>query len=61
MVQHGRHDDVVPDFFAEDVATALGAAGAQVTTDWRDMGHERTDESVAALAEWIGPLAGSEV
>ena len=61
FVQHGRDDDVVPAFFAEDLVTALDAAGADVVTDWRDMGHERTPGSVAALGEWALPLGGAEV
>jgi predicted esterase len=61
LVQHGRDDDVVPQFFAEDLATALVAAGAQVTTDWRAMAHERTADSVRFVGEWARPLAGVEV
>jgi len=61
LVQHGRGDDVVPEFFAQDLAAALAATGSGATTDWRDMGHEWTADSVAVVGEWARPLAGVEV
>jgi phospholipase/carboxylesterase len=53
LVQHGRQDDVVPDFLARDLVTALEAAAVDVTAQWFEMGHERTVESLAALTEWL--------
>jgi predicted esterase len=53
LVQHGRHDGVVPFFFAEDLATSLDVARAVVATDWRDAGHERTPEGDAVVGEWL--------
>jgi predicted esterase len=57
LVQHGLHDDVVPDFLARDLVTALEAAGVDVVAEWFDMGHERTAESRAALAAWLADQA----
>ena len=53
LIQHGRHDEVVPDFLAADLVAALEAAGIAVRAQWFDMGHERTADSLAALRDWV--------
>jgi len=58
LVQHGRHDEVVPDFLAHDLVNALEAAGVTVTAQWFEMGHERTVERLAALTEWLAQQEG---
>jgi predicted esterase len=56
LIEHGRGDDVVPDFFAADLATSLEDAGAAVRTAWFDMGHERTAASLDAARNWLRGL-----
>jgi predicted esterase len=56
LIEHGRGDDVVPDFFATDLATSLEQAGAAVRTAWFDMGHERTAASLDAARSWLRGL-----
>ncbi len=53
LIQHGDHDDVVPPFFAADLATALAAAGVEVALQRFAMGHERTAQSLEAARRWL--------
>jgi predicted esterase len=53
LLQHGQRDDVVPSFFSDDLATTMRAAHVDVTHQTFAMGHERTDESMAAARAWL--------
>ncbi len=54
LIQHGEHDDVVPSFFAEDLATTLRAVGVTVELQLVPLGHELDRAAVAAVATWVG-------
>ena len=56
LVQHGRHDEVIPAFVAGDLVALLEGVKARVRFDELNMGHERTPESLAGLQEWIVSL-----
>lgn len=53
LIQHGRDDDVVPSFFATDLATALEAAGAQVDLRLDDGDHGLTPARLAQARDWL--------
>jgi phospholipase/carboxylesterase len=53
LIQHGRHDDVVPAFFAADLAVALADAGALVDHREVPLGHELDAAAIAEVAEWL--------
>lgn len=61
LIQHGRDDEVVPSFLATDLVTMLEHAGASVTHDEADAGHEITDPMVAALRSWLATVGVVEV
>ena len=56
LVQHGRHDEVVPAFVAGDLVALLEGVKAHVRFDELDIGHQRTPESIAALRDWVVSL-----
>ncbi|MBK8002769.1 MAG: alpha/beta hydrolase [Gemmatimonadetes bacterium] len=49
----GRHDPIVPGENTERLAALLRRAGAEVTLDWRDLGHQLSDGEVRAAAAWL--------
>ena len=53
LIQHGRVDEVVPAFFADDLVASLRAAGVEVTDERYDIGHERSGEADAAVSCWL--------
>jgi len=53
LLQHGVHDEVVPAFFAADLAASLTAAGAVVSQQRFELGHERSPEADAAAQDWL--------
>jgi len=53
LIQHGSDDDVVPAFFAADLAHALTDAGVEVDHREVPLGHELDDAAVAEVAEWV--------
>lgn len=53
LIQHGRDDDVVPAFFAEDLAVALRSVGVEVEHREVPLGHELDDAAIAEVAEWV--------
>ncbi len=62
LVLHGDADDVVPLWMGDDVATLACFAGASVSRVTIAGGaHDRTPESIAAVAAWICTRSGSNV
>lgn len=53
LIQHGRHDDVVPAFFATDLGAVLQTAGAAVEVDLDDGGHGLEDVRLERAREWL--------
>ena len=53
LVQHGREDEVVPAFFADDLSTALRSAGVEVTDARYPVGHARTVEADDDARSWL--------
>lgn len=53
LVQHGSDDEVVPPFFADDLATALRSAGVEVTVARYRVGHARTVEADQDARSWL--------
>lgn len=60
LVQHGRHDDVVPADFGADTAATLAHHGALVTWQEHDGGHHPSKRSLARVRHWLEqPTVGS--
>ena len=60
LVQHGIDDEVVPEFFATDLASMLRGSGVEVTLQRLAAGHSITPEGLAAARLWLdGHLDGS--
>lgn len=53
----GRYDPIVPGENSERLAELLRRAGAEVTLDWRDLGHQLTEPEVRAAGEWLARAA----
>lgn len=53
LIQHGRDDDVVPVWFADDLATLLRSSGVEVTDQRFAVGHERGPDADADVAAWL--------
>lgn len=53
LLQHGRVDEVVPSFFATDLATALESAGAQVDLRLDDGDHGLSSARLAQARDWL--------
>lgn len=53
LIQHGSHDEVVPAFFADDLAVVLRSAGVDVTDERYEMGHERSPAADVAATAWL--------
>lgn len=49
----GRRDPLCSMAESEELAAALGAAGADVTTHWEDGGHQLSRAEVEAAAKWL--------
>lgn len=58
LVQHGRDDEVVPDFLGRDLADALLAAGSKVDFESLACGHERSDEMLEGARRWLAARFG---
>jgi phospholipase/carboxylesterase len=59
LVQHGRHDDVVPIDLGRDTAAALAMHGVPVTWHEYPMAHQTTIESLRDAREWLQDTFGS--
>lgn len=55
----GRHDPIVPGENTERLAALFRRAGAEVTLDWREVGHQLTEAEVRAAGEWLRPERGA--
>ena len=53
LVQHGRDDEVVPTFFADDLSAALRSAGVDVDDRRYAVGHARTAEADEDARRWL--------
>jgi predicted esterase len=53
----GRFDPIIPAENVQRLADILQSAGAKVTLDWRDEGHNLTQEEVEAAAAWLRELS----
>lgn len=49
----GRRDPIVPQENVQRLAALLQSAGADVTLEWRDAGHDLGSEEVAAAGRWL--------
>lgn len=49
----GRHDPLIPAKGTQRLASLLTSAGATVSLDWRDAGHNLTAPEVEATAPWL--------
>lgn len=54
----GRFDPIVPAENAKRLAELLKAAGAKVTLDWREAGHNMTPDEVGVAREWLAGAIG---
>ena len=52
----GRHDPTVPRENIERLARLLRDAGARVTLEWQDAGHQLTPEDVDSATRWLAAL-----
>ncbi len=50
----GRHDQMIPPAGAEKLAVILSQAGADLTLEWRDTGHNLAKEDFLLAADWLG-------
>jgi predicted esterase len=50
----GRDDRMISPTGTERLAVILSQAGADLTLDWRDAGHELTKEDFLLAADWLG-------
>ncbi len=63
LLLSGRDDPVVPPGQPEELARMLGAAGATVTLDWQEAGHQLLPGDVHAATRWFAqlpPLAAAD-
>lgn len=57
LVTAGRRDPICPPELTEALAVHLAQAGAQVTLDWHDGGHELRQSEVAAVQAFLARFA----
>lgn len=55
LIQHGRDDEVVPPFLAEDLAGPLRAAGSVVTVELLPGGHTLSPAMLDGARAWLAP------
>ena len=60
LVQHGTDDEVVPEFFATDLASMLQGGGVDVTLQRFAAGHSTTGDTLAAARLWLDGLSVSQ-
>jgi predicted esterase len=53
LLGEGRYDPIVPVTNAERLAQLLRTAGAEVTLDWREAGHQLQQGEVEAAKAWL--------
>ncbi|HTO74095.1 MAG TPA: alpha/beta hydrolase [Gemmatimonadales bacterium] len=54
----GKFDPIIPAANAERLGQLLSSAGARVTMDWRDAGHNLTADEVPDTARWLASRMG---
>lgn len=54
LLSAGLHDPIIPRHQTEDLVDLLGNAGASVSIQWQNSGHELTQREVTAVKEWLG-------
>ncbi len=53
LLAAGRHDAMIPSAGTEALASALRAAGAEVTLEWTEGGHELHAPEITNAARWL--------
>ncbi|MEO6527362.1 MAG: alpha/beta hydrolase [Gemmatimonadaceae bacterium] len=53
LLAEGRFDPLIPVEQAERLAEILGEAGAAVTLEWQDAGHQLTADDLRVAGEWL--------
>jgi len=53
LLAAGRSDEIVPPEQTEALATILEGAGARVSIEWHDGGHELGQDDLKAAKEWL--------
>jgi phospholipase/carboxylesterase len=53
LLAEGRFDPIVPEEQAERLAAIFGEAGADVSLEWQDAGHQLTAGDVRVAGEWL--------
>lgn len=53
LLGEGRFDPIVPTANAERLAEIFRNAGANVTLDWREAGHQLQPSEIASAARWL--------
>lgn len=61
LIRNGFHDPLAPPAEGERLAGLLRSAGARVSLEWSEAGHELTAEDVTRAREWISTLGRSRV
>ena len=56
LISEGRYDPIVPRAQGEELATMLRDAGADVTLEWREAGHNLVQDDVDASRRWLASL-----
>ncbi len=59
LIVNGEHDPIVPLENAQRLAALLERAGAEVTLDFENAGHQLTGATLGRVREWLGASAGS--
>ncbi len=59
LILSGRHDPIVPVDHPSRLAGQFRQAGAEVTLQWFDTGHQLTPADLAAAAAWLGHATSS--
>jgi predicted esterase len=54
LISAGLHDPIIPRHQTEDLVDFLGNAGANISVQWQNSGHELTQREVIAVKEWVG-------
>ncbi len=53
LLGEGRSDPIVPVENAERLAALLATAGAEVTLDWREAGHQLVQGEIEHARRWL--------
>ena len=53
LISAGSHDPIVPSHQTEDFFDLLRNAGANVSIQWQNSGHELTQRDVKVARDWV--------